>query len=142
MMLLGPLLLLLALMASQLFPKGAGHILGASTAVDMTANNIKILFYSAAITTTWEFVSDLTGGSIVARSGNLAGKTTTNGVFDANDITVTAVSGSAFTHVILYADTGTDSTSRLVAVFDVASYTPDGTDITVVWNASGLFSIA
>ena len=32
-------------MASQLFPKGAGHILGASTAVDMTANNIKFLFY-------------------------------------------------------------------------------------------------
>ena len=129
-------------MASQLFPKGAGHILGASTAVDMTANNIKFLFYSAAITTTWEFVSDLTGGSIVARSGNLAGKTTTNGVFDANDATVTAVSGSAFTHVILYADSGSDATSRLVAVFDVASFTPTGGDVSVVWNASGLFSIA
>lgn len=129
-------------MASQLFPKGAGHILGASTAVDMTANNIKILFYSGAITTTWEFVSDLTGASIIARSGNLASKTTTNGVFDAADITVTSVSGSAFTHVILYADTGTDSTSRLVAVFDVASFTPNGGDINVVFNASGLFSIA
>ncbi len=130
-------------MASQLFPKGAGHILGASTAVDMTANNIKFLFYSAAITTTWEFVSDLTGGSIVARAGsNLAGKTTTNGVFDANDQTVTAVSGSAFTHVILYADSGSDATSRLIAVFDVASFTPTGGDISVIWNASGLFSIA
>ncbi len=130
-------------MASQLFPKGAGHILGASTAVDMTANNIKFLFYSAAITTTWEFVSDLTGGSIVARAGsNLAGKTTTNGVFDANDQTVTAVSGSAFTHVILYADSGSDATSRLIAVFDVASFTPTGGDIAVIWNASGLFSIA
>ncbi len=129
-------------MASQLFPKGAGHILGASTAVDMTANNIKILFYSAAITTTWEFVSDLTGGSIVARSGNLASKTTTNGVFDAADITITAVSGSAFTHVILYADSGSDATSRLVAVFDVASFAPTGGDISVIWNASGLFSIA
>jgi hypothetical protein len=129
-------------MASQLFPKGAGHILGASTAVDMTANNIKVLFYSAAITTTWEFVSDLTGGSIIARSGNLAGKTTTNGVFDANDITVTSVSGSAFTHVILYADSGSDATSRLVAVFDVASFTPSGGDVNVVFNASGLFSIA
>jgi hypothetical protein len=129
-------------MASQLFPKGAGHILGASTAVDMTANNIKILFYSGSITTTWEFVSDLTGASIIARSGNLAGKTTTNGVFDANDITLTSVSGSAFTHVILYADTGTDSTSRLVAVFDVSSFTPSGGDVNVVFNASGLFSIA
>jgi hypothetical protein len=129
-------------MASQLFPKGAGHILGASTAVDMTANNIKVLFYSGSITTTWEFVSDLTGASIIARSGNLAGKTTTNGVFDANDITVTAVSGSAFTHVILYADSGADATSRLVAVFDVSSFTPSGGDVNVVFNASGLFSIA
>lgn len=129
-------------MASQLFPKGAGHLLGASTAIDYTANNMKVLFYSGAITTTWEFVSDLTGASIIARSGNLAGKTTTNGVADANDITVTSVSGSAFTHVILYADTGTDSTSRLLAVFDVASFTPSGGDVNVVFNASGLFSIA
>ncbi len=130
-------------MASQLFPKGAGHILGASTKVDLVADNIKFLFYAAAITTTWEFVGDLTGGSIVARSGNLASKTTTNGVFDAADVTVVAVSGSAFTHVVLYDDTpGTDATKQLIAVFDVASYTPSGGDINVVWNASGLFSIA
>lgn len=129
-------------MASQLFPKGAGHILGASTKVDLVADNIKFLFYSGAITTTWEFVSDLTGASIVARSGNLASKTTTNGVFDAADVTVTAVSGSAFTHVVLYKDTGVDSSSPLVAVFDITSFTPTGGDISVIWNASGLFSIA
>jgi hypothetical protein len=129
-------------MTSQLYPKGAAHLLGLSTKVDLVADNIKFLFYSGAITTTWEFVSDLTGASIIARSGNLAGKTTTNGVFDANDITVTSVSGSAFTHVILYADSGVDSTSRLIAVFDVSSFTPSGGDINVVFNASGLFSIA
>lgn len=129
-------------MASQLFPKGAAHLLGLSTKVDLVADTMKILFYSAAITTTWEFVSDLTGGSIVARSGALAGKTVTNGVFDVNDITVAAVSGSAFTHVILYKDTGADATSCLVAVWDVASFTPNGSDIQVIWNASGLFSIA
>jgi hypothetical protein len=129
-------------MASQLFPKGAGHIIGTSTKVDMISDNIKVLFYSGAITTTWEFVGDLTGASIVARSGNLASKTSTNGVFDAADITVTAVSGSAFTHIIVYKDTGTDSSSPLVAVFDITSFAPNGGDITVVWNASGLFSIA
>ncbi len=64
------------------------------------------------------------------------------GVIDANDQTVTAVSGSAFTHVILYKNTGTDSTSPLIAIFDVASFTPTGGDISVIWNASGLFSIA
>jgi hypothetical protein len=127
-------------MASQLYPKGAAHILGLATKLDFVADTIKILFRSAATVTTNEFVSDLTG--IVARSGALAGKTVTNGVLDTNDITVTAVSGSAFTHVDLYKDTGADATSPLAAVFDVASFTPSGGDINVVFNASGLLSIA
>lgn len=127
-------------MASQLFPKGAGHMLAGD--VDHDADTIKILFYSGSITTTWEFVSDLTGASIIARSGALSGKTTTNGVFDANNLTVTAVSGSAFTHVIAYKDTGSDATSILLAVFDVTSFTPTGADVNVVFHASGLYSIA
>jgi hypothetical protein len=128
--------------ASQLYPKGAAHLLGLATKADLVADNIKILFYSSAFNSGHEFVSDLTGGSIIARSGNLAGKTVTGGVFDANDLTVTAVSGSAFTHVILYKDSGSDATSPLIAIFDVASFTPNGGDINVVFNASGLFSIA
>jgi len=129
-------------MASQLYPKGAAHILGAATKVDLVADNIKVLFYSSTFNSAHEFVSDLTGASIIARSGNLAGKTVTSGVFDANDITITSVSGSAFTHVILYKDSGVDSSSPLVAIFDVASFTPSGGDVNVVFNASGLFSIA
>jgi hypothetical protein len=129
-------------MASQLYPKGAAHILGLATKVDLVADTTKVLFYAGSFSSSHEFVSDLTGASIIARSGALAGKTVTSGVFDANDITITAVSGSAFTHVILYKDTGTDSTSPLVAIFDVTTYTPSGLDVTVVFNASGLFSIA
>jgi hypothetical protein len=128
--------------ASQLYAQGAAHIIGKSTKVDPIGDNIKILFYSGSFNSAHEFVSDLTGASIIARSGNLAGKTSTNGVFDANDITLTAVSGSAFTHVILYKDTGTDSSSPLIAIFDVSSFTPNGGDVNVVFNASGLFSIA
>lgn len=129
-------------MASGLYLKGAAHILGLATKVDLVADDLKILFYSAAFTNTHEFVSDLTGGSIIARSGNLAGKTVTSGVFDSNDITILAVSGSAFTHVILYKDTGSDATSPLIANFDVPSFTPSGSDVNVVVNASGWFSIA
>jgi hypothetical protein len=129
-------------MASQLYAQGAAHLLGKTTKVDLVADTIKILFYAGSFNGAHEFASDLTGASIVARSGALAGKTTTSGVFDANDLTITAVSGSAFTHVILYKDTGTDSSSPLVAIFDVSSFTPNGGDINVVFNASGLFSIA
>ncbi len=129
-------------MASQLFPKGAAHILGLATKADLVADDIQVLFYSGAITTTWEFHSDLSGGSIVATSGNLAGKTVTNGVFDANNVTITAVTGSAFTHVVLMKWTGSSGTSPLIAVFDVSTFTPSGGDVNVVFNASGLFSIA
>lgn len=130
-------------MSSQLYPKGAAHILGSSVKVDFVADTIKLLFYSSSYNSAHEFVSDLTGGSIIARSGAFAGKTVTLGVFDANDLTVTAVSGSAFTHVIVYKDDGVaDSSSPLVAFYDVSSFTPNGGDINVVFNASGLFSIA
>jgi hypothetical protein len=129
-------------MASQLYPIGADHILGKTTQVDIDTNTMKILFYTSTFNAAHEFVSDLTGASIVARSGALSGVTLTNGVVDANDITVTAVTGSAFTHVILYKDTGSDATSVLVAIFDISSFTPTGGDISVIWNASGLFSIA
>lgn len=127
---------------SSLYPKGAAHILGAATKVDLVADNIKVLFYAGSYSSAHEFVSDLTGASIIARSGNLAGKTVALGVFDANDLTITAVSGSAFTHVLLYKDSGADASSPLIANFDVASFTPSGGDVNVVFNAAGLFSIA
>jgi len=123
---------------SQLYPKGAGHIL----ADYVSGKTLKCLFYSGTFGSTNEFVADLTGADIIARSGALSGITTANGVLDANDITVAAVSGSAFGHVIVYEDTGADATSELIAIFDVSTYTPDGNSITVVWNPSGLFSIA
>ncbi len=129
-------------MASGFYPKGAAHLLGLSTKVDLVADNIKILFYAGSYTNTHEFVSDLTGGSIIARSGNLAGKTVTSGVFDANDITLTAVTGAAFTHVIIYKDTGSDASSVLIGIWDISSFTPSGVDVNVVWNASGLFGLS
>jgi hypothetical protein len=127
---------------SSLYPQGAAHLLGKTTKIDLVADTLKILFYAGSYNSAHEFISDLTGASIIARSGALAGKTTTNGVFDGNDITVVGVTGSAFTHVLLDKDTGADATSPLVANFDVTSFTPGGGDVNVVWSASGLFSIA
>lgn len=128
-------------MASQLYPKGKDHLLGKSTQVNLLTDTIKFLFYASSYNSAHEFVSDLTGASIVARSGALAGKALTLGVFSANNLTVTAVSGSAFSVVVLYKDSGADSSSPLIAEFDVSTFTPTGGDIRVVWNASGIFSI-
>lgn len=127
-------------MANTLYPKGAGHMLAGD--VDYDADAIQLLFYSGAYNAAHEFHADLTGASIIATSGTLAGRSTALGVFDANDIIVTSVTGSAFAHVILMKWTGSSATSLLLAHYDVATFTPTGGDVTVLFHASGLFSIA
>lgn len=128
-------------MASQLYPKGAAHMLGAATQINFVTDTVKILFYASTFNSANEFVSDLTGASIVARSGALTGKAVTLGVFSASNLTVPAVSGSAFSEVILYKDTGVDATSPLVAIFDISTFTPAGTDVIVNWSGSDCFAI-
>jgi hypothetical protein len=131
-------------MANALYPFGKAHLLGLATKVDLVADTIKLMIVDT-VDIVWDntdhYVSDLTGAGIVARSGALAGKTVTSGVFDANDVTLTAVTGDSVEAVILYKDTGVDATSPLIGWWDVPTYTPDGGDILVPFNASGLFGI-
>jgi hypothetical protein len=129
---------------SQLYPKGKAHLLGQATQVNLLTDTLKaILNHSAtdAYSGANEFVSDLTAGGIVARSGALASVAVTSGTVTANNVTITAVSGSSIDSIILYKDTGSDASSPLLAWWDVTAITPNGGDIIVAWNASGLFAI-
>ncbi len=115
---------------------GSGH----SSYVAWVADNIKLLFatsgYTVAITTD-QFVSIIGGGNIVARSGNFGSKTATLGTANAANVTVTSVSGSAIAYVIIYKDSGVDSTSPLIAYIDTGTglpVTPNGGDIIVAWD--------
>lgn len=129
-------------MANQLYPLGKAHLLGLATKIDLVADDIKVLLVDTAVETynsADEFHSSIT--SPVATSGNLAGKTVTAGVFDANDLTFTAVSGSTVEAVVLYKDTGVSATSPLICWFDVTQFTPTGADVNLLWNASGIFAI-
>jgi hypothetical protein len=61
-------------------------------------------------------------------------------------VTYTAVpSGSTVTALIIYIDTGTPGTSRLVAFIDTGvtgfPLSTNGGDVTVSWNASGIFQL-
>ena len=94
--------------------------------------------YSAA----HEFYSSVSG--VVGAPVEITEKTFTNGYFDGADVTFTAVSGSEAEALIVFIDTGTASTSRLVAYIDTATglpVTPNGSDITVSWNASGIVKV-
>lgn len=84
-----------------------------------------------------EFLSDVSAGSRIATSGAFTGKATTGGAADANDVTFTSVTGASIEAIVLYKDTGTDSTSPLIAFIDTATglpITPNGGDIIVTWD--------
>lgn len=77
---------------------------------------------------------------------SLASKTFANGTFDAADTTTTALSGANdLGAIVLYVDSGAEATSRLVLYLDQSitgmPFTPSGGDVTVQWNASGIFTL-
>ena len=76
-----------------------------------------------------------------------AGKTYTNGVFDSStDPTFTSVTGATCEAVIIFVKTaGANTTWPVVAYLDTnitnLPVTPNGGNITVTWNASGIFGL-
>jgi hypothetical protein len=92
-----------------------------------------------------EFYSSLSG--IVGTPVEIgATKSYTNGVLDGGDVTLTAVTGSTAEAIVLYVkNAGANTTWRLVAYIDTSvtglPVTPNGGDISISWNASGIFSL-
>lgn len=86
---------------------------------------------------THEYLSDITTSARIAGPVTLTSKTTTGGAADAADITFTSVSGTSIEAIVIYSDTGTESTSPLIAFIDTATglpITPNGGDIIVTWD--------
>ena len=116
--------------------------------VDWLDDDIKVALVDAADYTVDlendEFLDDIDGSAIVATSGNLASKTATGGVADAADVTFSSVSGDVSEALVIYKDSGTASTSPLIAYIDTATglaVTPNGGDITVIWPSGGIFNL-
>lgn len=133
-------------MANAVYPKYKQALLDDSTNIDLNDLTVKVALvdtgtytYSAA----HEFLSDLSG--VVGTAQTIANTTVTNGVFDGDNVTYTALTGSSVEALVLYIDTGTAGTSRLVAYIDTGvtglPFTPNGGDVTISWNASGIFAL-
>lgn len=93
---------------------------------------------------THQFYSSLTG--VTGTPQTLTGKTYVNGVLNALDVTFPAVpAGPACEALVLYIDTGNPATSPLVSYQDTGignmPVTPNGGDLNVVWNSSGIFAL-
>lgn len=141
-------------MANALYPKYKEKLLNpgtlgstSGTAVDLSDDTIKIALVDTGTytySTTHEFYSSVSS-AVIGTPQTLASKTVTDGTFDAADVTFTSVSGNSVEALVIYKDTGTGSTSPLVCYIDVAAsglpVTPNGGNITVTFNASGIFSL-
>lgn len=133
-------------MPSAIYPKYKEAILQATANSSLTGTVKVALVDTGAYTynSAHEFYSSLTGivGPAQASQPVLASKTYVNGLFDAADVTFTAVSGVSIEAVVIYIDTGSAATSRLVAFIDqFTAVTPNGGDITITWSASGIFQL-
>ena len=127
-------------MANRLFDSARQSFL--EGAIDVLSIDIKLVFVDHTVDipdpTTDDFLDDIDAGARVATSGNLSGKTTASGIFDADDVVLAAVSGPVFSSVVLYNDTpASEAAKDLIFYIDSATtlpYTPAGADITVAWD--------
>ena len=132
-------------MASAVYPSALKLFLDGD--IDMLNDDIRAILIDTAdysYSSAHDYLDDVAAGARVKVSDALASKTTTGGVFDAADKTLSAVTGDQSEAVIIYKHTGTESTSPLIAYIDSGTglpVTPNGGDITLTWNASGIFSI-
>lgn len=138
-------------MANALYPKWKEAIVQATansalngsgtTGVYAALVDTGVYTYSSA----HEFYSSLSG--VVGTDQEIgATKTYTNGVFDGADLTYTAVTGASVEALVIYVkNVGANTTWRLVAYIDTGvtglPVTPNTGNITVTWNASGIFAL-
>jgi hypothetical protein len=133
-------------MANAIYPKYKEAILQSASDSNMSSGTVKASLIDTG-TYTYDGAHDMINdvGGIVANSAALASKTFTDGTFDAANTTFTAVSGATAEAVIIWIDTGVGTTSRLVAYLDTnitgLPVTPNGGDINLNWNTTGIFKI-
>lgn len=148
-------------MATVMYPKGKQHFLQGDilwkASAGSTIRCILVDSTTDAYDSANEYFSDLTAGSLRGNSGGNTyadgGALTlidpTNGVADANDVTLTGVTNPGSTDyeaVIIYRDGGSAAASELIAWVDNATglpVTPNGGNITITWDngANKIFAL-
>lgn len=130
-------------MANAVYPKFKEALLDSASNADVNDNTVKVALVDTGTYTynsTHDFYDDLSG--VVGTPQTINNTTVTNGLFDGDDVTFTSVSGNSVEALVIYIDTGVAGTSRLIAYIDTGQtglpVTPNGGNITITWNASGI----
>lgn len=133
-------------MANALYPSWKSALLQFSTNNNLSAGTAKVALVTAGYTynAADQFYSSV-AASVVGTPQTIANKTYTNGVFDGDNVSYTAVTGAQVVALVIYIDTGNAATSPLVAFIDTGvtnlPVTPNGGDIAITWSVSGIFSL-
>lgn len=125
-------------MANALYALGKEKIL--SGAINFVSDTIKVALvkntYPQNLTTD-DFYDDISA-YVIGTPQTLGSKSVALGVFDAGDVTYTAVTaGDTLEGVVIYKDTGVAGTSPLLAYIDTITGFPlatNGGDITIQWD--------
>ena len=132
-------------MANALYPKYKQAVISDGANTDLDLGTVKVALVDTGTYTysaLHDFLDDLTG--VVGTAQTIANTTVVDGVLDGDNVTFTAVTGASVEALVIYIDTGVAATSRLVAYLDTnvdLPVTPNGGDITITWNASGIIAI-
>ena len=137
-------------MANAIHPKYKQALLDGDANIDLNDGTVKVILIDTGVYsyTTWlnssQFYSDVSG-QVGGTPQTINNTTVTNGLFDGDDVTFSSVTGNEAEAILIYIDTGTASTSRLVAWLDTGvgnlPVIPNGGNITIQWNASGIFQL-
>jgi hypothetical protein len=138
-------------MANALYPKWKEALLQNTSGSALNGSGTTGVYCALVDTGTYtyssahQFYSSLTG--IVGTDQEIgATKTFAAGVFDGADVTFPSVTGASCEALVLYVkNAGANTTWQLVAYIDTSvtglPVTPNGGNITVTWNASGIFAL-
>ena len=138
-------------MANALYPLWKEALLQSLADADLDGSGTTGVYAALVDTGTYtysaahQFYSSLSG--VVGTDQEIgATKTYTNGVFDGADVTFPSVSGASCEALVIYRkNAGANTTWRLVAYIDTGvtglPVTPNGGNINVTWNASGIFAL-
>lgn len=138
-------------MANALYPLWKQELLkGTSNGLLNSAEGATGVFAALVDTGTYtyssahQFYSSLSG--IVGTDQEITTKTQSNGVFDGADVTFPSVTGATVEAIVLYRkNAGANTTWPLIAYIDSGvtglPVTPNGGNIGVTWNASGIFQL-
>lgn len=134
-------------MTAQLYSKFKESVL--SGQINLLTDAIKACLVDTAdytFSAAHQFLSDIPLAAREEITAALAGKSVTNGVFDADDTVFASASGDTSEAVVLFKDTGSTTTSPLISYVDSGTGLPvilNGLDVNLSWSngSSKIFAL-